>query len=255
MKAWGQGFPNIKLTGINLNSISDHDNTTSSILSPSYERTEQREYIDLINMKRAIESLKQDNKRMREAINNLFSQIDHLNSIIYSLQDQMQINERSLFNINAQIKQLNFQIKQLHIRIRQASSRTYSIQQYQEQNIDIDEFQESKSTEQEIQRDKIQIENHEEKSAEKNEISAQKKDQLHEEQNQAQSHQEQDLESDKQDSKEETQVITEDQRQEKAEENQNDKAIEQDEEEEENTQRITLGNTVIYINPENPEDL
>lgn len=265
MKVWGQAFPDVKLAGINLRSISDHDNASSSVLSSSYERTEQKEYIDWINMKRAIESLKQDNKRMREAINNLFSQLDHINSIVYSLQDQMQINERSLFNINAQIKQLNFQIKQLHMRIRQASSKTYGIQQYQAQ--DIDEFEERKSTEQEIH-DKIQIKTSEEKLEEKpkdkEEISKETDDQSYEEQNKDQAHGEQNLDLDKYNSKEETQGELEDQKEEKAEEkidsqteeNNIDNATEQyEKKEEKNTQRITLGNTVILINPENPEDL
>ena len=258
VKVWGQGFPNIRIAGINLTTTSNHDNTAKRSLSSSNEKTEQREYIDWINMKRAIESLKQDNKRMREAINNLFSQIDHLNSIIYSLQDQMQINERSLFNINAQIKQLNFQIKQLHIRIRQASSRTYGFQQFHEQEKYINESEESKNIEQEIHSEKTQIETYEEEPEEKKEISEENKIQVNEDQNKVEIHEEQSSEPDKQNSQEETQVKKEDQKQEKAEGNIHDKAdkvIEQEEEEEKNTQRITLGNTVILINPENPDDL
>ncbi|MFY9175940.1 MAG: hypothetical protein WBI74_08620 [Caldicoprobacterales bacterium] len=257
MRLWGQSFPNLKTAGINIDSTIFNKNTDHGILrSSSYESTQQKEYTDYINMKPAVESLKQDNKRLREAINNLFSQIDHLNSIIYSLQDQVQINERSLFNINAQIKQLNFQIKQLQIRTRQASARVYGIQNTNDQHKNTNKLKESsKNQELEAEDKRIQIDTPEENKS----ISVENKPLPHESQ---------DLDIDQMNTKEEDQEKAEKSKveEEKVEEvkeepfkentdDETEKHIEENGGEEENTQRITLGNTVILINPQNPDDL
>ena len=44
-------------------------------------------------------------------------EIDRIDNIIYSLQEQVGINEQALFNINARIRQLDFQPKSGHSRL------------------------------------------------------------------------------------------------------------------------------------------
>ncbi len=270
MQIWGQGYPDIKFAGLDEDFISYNKQIsvdTSSQSPLSDYTTDQGKTRDWIDLERVLASIKRENKGLREGINNLFSQIDHLNSIIYSLQDQMQMNERNLFNINAQIKQLDFQIRQLQLRSRQISPRIYNVlgdhdsqkeqgdpanqrsledhgnqEDQRDQDDNIDEIQELNGN------GKIQN-NCENKTSQgdiyENFMNKDKSDYENSDSNEAQ--------GEVMDAKETREEDKEDDIQENGRDTESEVNINEDKGEKD-IQRISLGNTVILINPENPED-
>ncbi|NLI60418.1 MAG: hypothetical protein GX375_03190 [Clostridiales bacterium] len=240
IKMWGQEFPHISLAGIDLDSagLQKPISKVSPIQLSAEDEIEEKEYVNWVDTKESIRSMKRENKRMREAINNLFSQIDHLNSIIFSLQDQMQLNERSLFNINAQIKQLSFQVKQLQLRSRQTKSKIYGIEQYveaEQQEEKLDQLNEKQSPPEEEVQNISDVQNLDEHATIEEVQSLNEGQEGSHEINQ--NYEEDETEKEAQDLEEDREGISE------------------EEAENKDTHRISLGNTTILINPENPENL
>ena len=128
LSLWGQGYPELKLMGIKdefLPGKTQAQDAPKAQLSPWDPDPERKDPLALTDIKRAITSIRRKNNSLGESIKELSAQVDRLNSLVYTLQEQMQINDRSLFNIHAQLKQLDFQIKQLQLRSRQVSTRVY----------------------------------------------------------------------------------------------------------------------------------
>ncbi|HZJ83579.1 MAG TPA: hypothetical protein VFD57_07200 [Clostridia bacterium] len=123
---WGQEYPDLRLLGFDWNAgdrlITSRNKKFNIIGSP-----------DHIEIQQGISSLKRENAGLKDDIRNLFSEIQQLQPIVYNLQDQMQINEKALFNINARIKQLNFQVNQPKRSPRQANYNVIPSTSYQEE--------------------------------------------------------------------------------------------------------------------------
>ncbi|HZJ57105.1 MAG TPA: hypothetical protein VFD89_02580 [Clostridia bacterium] len=129
LSLWGQGYPAMRLAvaddKIVIDRVKMQDSPKPPQPSPDLDQG-KRDSLAIADIKRTIASIRRKNSGLSEDIGNLSVQVDRLNALVYTLQEQIQINDRSLFNIHAQIKQLDFQIKQLQLRSRQVSPRVYS---------------------------------------------------------------------------------------------------------------------------------
>lgn len=100
---WGRKFPDVELLGLG----EDHDEPVADTTNWSH-------------MEQGVSSLRKENSGLKKNMRSVYTQIDQLQSLVYDLQDQVQTNEKSLFNINARLKQLDFKIKQTQDRSRQS---------------------------------------------------------------------------------------------------------------------------------------
>jgi len=248
LSLWGQGYPTIKLAGTKDEIYSGKAQTQDAPkarLYPWSTDQQQRDSLALADMEKGMASLRRRNTSLGESIKELSAQVDRLNSLVYTLQEQVQINDRSLFNIHAQLKQLDFQMKQLQLRSRQVSPRVYDTNENQHKPIPITLGQNGKIQVENIHSQSDDIINDDLKSsADDSETKESGKE--------GKTLEEQSEETGDVSKQEEDTQITSDSYIHDEDSSETNNSPEDKGERE--IERITLGNTTILINPENPED-
>jgi len=142
---WGQGYPDIRLAGIDWYDSSQGTHFPKPSLQPDYssQLAEIREAISLIN---------NEIKQTKTQLGNLSSQVNQLYSAVYELQEQFNLKEKSIFAIQTEIKRLGFEIRKIQQRPKQISNiesvkkNTTSIPDKLEANNSIESDTEEQST-------------------------------------------------------------------------------------------------------------